>query len=163
MRCGVSVSRTAGMLAAFVLLACGRHDPESVARRGDACLDAGDPHGAVAAFERALGDFARDNPGRVTASLGRCRALAQIDGAAARTAFAEHARAFPDAVDEVQVEDMALRLLQAGHPLASIEVLDDARAHLSNEQLGPSVQRHVDRLRQLPERPRAVWVCPGVE
>ena len=165
---GAARARTAGARTAFVLAsiaiaACGRHEPQSLLRRGKAALDAGDPRAAVAAFERALRDFPREDPGRASASLGRCHALADLDGAAALDAFVQHRRAFPAMVDEVSVEQMALRLLNAGPARASIDLLAAASAHIPAAHLRSVAEPLVERLKQLPAAPRSRMLCGGVE
>jgi hypothetical protein len=75
----------------------------------------------------------------------------------------QHMRAFPAMVDEVSVERMALRLLNAGHARASIDLLAAARAHIPEAHLRSVAERLVERLKQLPADPRSLLLCGGVE
>jgi len=111
-------------IALLLLVACGGSDPTSSANEGFAALGKGDAQGALAKFDAALDGLDTGNPQYLRASIGRCEALAQIDGAKASKSFLDLAVKVPAKIGEDDYSLICSKLLQGGFTLEAIDVMD---------------------------------------
>ncbi len=110
-------------LALLVLGACGSSDPADLVREGGAALGKGDAGSALSAFEDALDGLSTTDRDYLAAALGRCQALARIDGARARQAFLELAAKVPEKVRARDYGLVCSWLNQGGFTLDAIDVM----------------------------------------
>jgi len=108
------------------LLACGGSGSgasKSLASEGYTALGKGEARGALVKFDAALAGLSASDSEYARAALGRCEALALIDGAAARQAFLDWAAKSPAQVREDDYGLVCARLLQADNRLDAMDVM----------------------------------------
>lgn len=93
-------------IALLFLAACGGSDPKALTGEGYAALGKGDAKSALTKFDEALPHLDPATSDYYRAALGRCRALAKMDPAAANKSFLEMARKLGKAV--VREDDYSL-------------------------------------------------------
>jgi hypothetical protein len=122
-RIDLSTVRTLALvLPLFVAAACS-DDPKSLTNDGQAALNSGDARGAVTAFEKALAKMDASNPDFLRAAVGRCQALARIDGKKAKDEFLALAKAQPGKVLDVDFHIVVSEFVNAGNFLDAIDVM----------------------------------------
>jgi hypothetical protein len=82
----------------FLLAACGSSDPKSLTDDGYAALGKGDAQSAAEDFEKALKQMDASQPDYIRVAVGRCTALARLDGKKAKDEFLELAKKQPSRI-----------------------------------------------------------------
>jgi hypothetical protein len=114
----------AGLLTGLV--ACGGSGSgasKSLASEGYTALGKGDARGALVKFDEALAGLSASDSEYARAALGRCEALALIDGVAAARSFLELAATAPDREREDDYGLVFSRLLQAEFRVDAMDVM----------------------------------------
>ncbi len=107
----------------LLLAACGGSDSKALTSAGYAALGKGDAKAALANFDSALTGMEASNSEYIRASLGRCAALARMDGANATKSFLELAAKVPEKVREDDYGLVCSALLQGGFRMDAMDVM----------------------------------------
>jgi len=117
-----SLRTLAFVLPLFVAAACS-DDPKSLTNDGLAALNSGNAKGAVTAFEKALVKMDASNPDYLRAAVGRCQALARIDGKKAKDQFLALAKAQSGRVLDQDFHIVVSEFVNSGQFLDGIDVM----------------------------------------
>jgi len=121
-------------IALLFLAACGGSGSTALSSEGFAALGKGDAQGALAKFDAALDGLDSAHPEFLRASIGRCEALAKIDGQKASKSFLDLASKMPAKVGEDDYSLICSRLLQGGFTLEAIDVMDAGRKRFAGSK-----------------------------
>ncbi len=106
-----------------LVAACGGSDSKALTSAGLAALGKGDAQTALSKFDTALAGMDRMDKNYVRAALGRCEALASLDGARATRSFLELAATVPEKVGEADFSRVCWALLKNGDRLHAMDVM----------------------------------------
>jgi tetratricopeptide (TPR) repeat protein len=148
-------------LPALLLASCGVPDPAATNDAAYSALGAGDYFSAQILFEEALAAMAPTDPLHLQASVGRCRALAHRDGAAARTAFVTLAQA-NDAISDKDYSMLVSELTDAGNLIEAIELLDQGLSRYPENQRLSAIKVRVVAESQKPGNDAAMDKLKGL-
>lgn len=126
-------------VALLFLAACsGGSSSASVAPKtseGYAALGKGDAKTALAKFDEALSGIDASHPEYLRAALGRCEALAKVDGAKAKAAFLDLATKVPAKVGEDDYSLVCARLLESEeNTVIAVEVMHEGKQRFPNSK-----------------------------
>lgn len=135
------------LLACLLLAACGSKDPRELISAGEKQLINRDYEDAVSSFETALDQLEDDEHAlRMAALLGRCKALAALDGTFASRAFLSLADSEPLEFDDYREFAEALR--DAGAYEEAAAILEHAQLQFPGEA---QINRLVQQIGKLAE------------
>lgn len=121
-------------IALLLLAACGGSNAKNSTSEGFAALGKGDAKVALEKFDAALDGIDSTNPEFLRASIGRCEALAKLDGAKASKSFLDLAAKVPAEIGEDDYSLICSKLLQGGFTLEAIDVMDAGKKRFKDSK-----------------------------
>jgi hypothetical protein len=111
----------------LLFASCGENDPKVLTDAAQHSFGSGDWKSSVAGFEKALEHMDPTDPQYMRAAMGRCRALARLDPARAKSEFLKLAEAQKSRISFQDFHQMVGELMAGRDFMTAIDLMESAK------------------------------------